>query len=206
MDAGDPASPDYRSGHLLVVITADTSQSAANGNLLATILVNPDIPAGTAATARFDHYSLLRLDEELLGLDAARERGGPRPTCRPRSISPCRSRRRRRRIPGACLPTPWTQQSAHAPSGADVRPPLRGGLAVTTDNMGGTLPPLGPVPAPLFLVGSERSGSTLLRLMLDHHPEIAFAREFDFVVDRVSATGGSRRRRTISTGSRRSGA
>ncbi len=62
------ASPDYRSGHLLVVITADTSQSPANGNLLATILVNPDIPAGTAATARFDHYSLLRLDEELLGL------------------------------------------------------------------------------------------------------------------------------------------
>ena len=62
------ASPDYQSGHLLVVITADTSQSAANGNLLATILVNPDIPAGTNATARFDHYSLLRLDEELLGL------------------------------------------------------------------------------------------------------------------------------------------
>lgn len=62
------ASPDYASGHLLVVITADTSQSAANGNLLTTILVNPDIPAGTTATARFDHYSLLRLDEELLGL------------------------------------------------------------------------------------------------------------------------------------------
>jgi acid phosphatase len=62
------SSPDYRSGHLLVVITADTSRSAANGNLLATILVNPDIPAGTTATARFDHYSLLRLDEELLGL------------------------------------------------------------------------------------------------------------------------------------------
>jgi len=62
------ASPDYGSGHLLVVITADTSQSAANGNLLATILVSPDVPAGTTATARFDHYSLLRLDEELLGL------------------------------------------------------------------------------------------------------------------------------------------
>jgi len=62
------ASPDYQSGHLLVVITADTSQSAANGNLLATIMVSPDIPAGTNATGRFDHYSLLRLDEELLGL------------------------------------------------------------------------------------------------------------------------------------------
>lgn len=62
------ASPDYQSGHLLVVITADTSRSSTNGNLLTTILVNPDIPAGTTATDRFDHYSLLRLDEELLGL------------------------------------------------------------------------------------------------------------------------------------------
>ena len=58
----------YSSGHLLVVVTADTSQSAANGNLLATILVNPDIASGTQVASRFDHYSLLRLDEELLGL------------------------------------------------------------------------------------------------------------------------------------------
>ena len=43
--------------------------------------------------------------------------------------------------------------------------------------------------APLFLVGSERSGTTLLRLMLDHHPEIAFDKEFDFVVTQVSDTG-----------------
>jgi phosphatidylinositol-3-phosphatase len=62
------ASPDYQSGHLLVVLTADTSHSPANGNLLATVLVNPDVPAGTQASDRFDHYSLLRLDEELLGL------------------------------------------------------------------------------------------------------------------------------------------
>jgi Sulfotransferase family len=34
-----------------------------------------------------------------------------------------------------------------------------------------------------------RSGSTLLRLMLDHHPEIAFDKEFDFAVARVSDTG-----------------
>lgn len=34
-----------------------------------------------------------------------------------------------------------------------------------------------------------RSGSTLLRLMLDHHPEIAFDKEFDFVVTLVSDTG-----------------
>jgi hypothetical protein len=45
------------------------------------------------------------------------------------------------------------------------------------------------VEAPVFLVGSERSGTTLLRLMLDHHPEIAFEKEFDFVVTKVSDTG-----------------
>jgi phosphatidylinositol-3-phosphatase len=62
------ASPDYQSGHLLVVLTADTSHSASNGNLLATVLVNQDVPAGTQAADRFDHYSLLRTDEDLLGL------------------------------------------------------------------------------------------------------------------------------------------
>jgi Sulfotransferase family len=41
----------------------------------------------------------------------------------------------------------------------------------------------------LFLVGSERSGTTLLRLMLDHHPEIAFEKEFDFVLSKVSDAG-----------------
>jgi phosphatidylinositol-3-phosphatase len=62
------ASPDYQSGHLLVVLTADTSHSPANGNTLATVLVNQDVPAGLQAADRFDHYSLLRLDEDLLGL------------------------------------------------------------------------------------------------------------------------------------------
>lgn len=46
------------------------------------------------------------------------------------------------------------------------------------------------VDQPLFLVGSERSGTTLLRLMLDHHPEVAFEKEFDFVVTEVSDSGG----------------
>jgi hypothetical protein len=46
-----------------------------------------------------------------------------------------------------------------------------------------------PVRAPCFLVGSERSGTTLLRLMLDHHPDIAFDKEFDFTVTMVSDTG-----------------
>ena len=42
---------------------------------------------------------------------------------------------------------------------------------------------------PVFLVGSERSGTTLLRLMLDHHPEIAFNLESDFLTTRISDDG-----------------
>jgi len=42
---------------------------------------------------------------------------------------------------------------------------------------------------PVFLVGAERSGSTLLRLMLSHHPRIAFDGEFEFAVDLISPDG-----------------
>ena len=42
---------------------------------------------------------------------------------------------------------------------------------------------------PVMLVGSERSGTTLLRLMLDHHPQIAFLPEFEFAVDLVTDEG-----------------
>lgn len=36
---------------------------------------------------------------------------------------------------------------------------------------------------PAFLVGAHRSGTTLLRLMLDHHPEISVPGEFDFLTE-----------------------
>lgn len=42
---------------------------------------------------------------------------------------------------------------------------------------------------PIFLVGSERSGTTLLRLMLDHHPSIAFHFEFEFAVEGLADDG-----------------
>lgn len=42
---------------------------------------------------------------------------------------------------------------------------------------------------PLFLVGAERSGTTLCRLMLSHHRAICFNNEFEYVVDRVSNNG-----------------
>jgi len=47
----------------------------------------------------------------------------------------------------------------------------------------------GSAPGPVFLVGAERSGTTLLRLMLDHHPQVSFFSEFEFAVDRIAADG-----------------
>jgi hypothetical protein len=44
--------------------------------------------------------------------------------------------------------------------------------------------------SPVFLVGAERSGTTLLRLMLDSHPLIHFQFEFEYVVDQLDAQGG----------------
>lgn len=38
---------------------------------------------------------------------------------------------------------------------------------------------------PVFLVGAERSGTTLLRLMLDSHPELSFGEEFEYAVDQI---------------------
>ena len=45
------------------------------------------------------------------------------------------------------------------------------------------------VAEPVFLVGAERSGTTLLRLMLDHHPDIAFHPEFEFSLDLLGPNG-----------------
>lgn len=42
---------------------------------------------------------------------------------------------------------------------------------------------------PFFMVGAVRSGTTLLRLMLDYHPKIAFAPEFEYAVSEVSDDG-----------------
>jgi len=42
---------------------------------------------------------------------------------------------------------------------------------------------------PIFLVGSERSGTTLLRLMLDAHPKVAWCNEFEYTIDRVDDDG-----------------
>jgi hypothetical protein len=45
------------------------------------------------------------------------------------------------------------------------------------------------IDTPIFLIGAERSGSTLLRLILDHHPDIALNLESDFLVTRLADDG-----------------
>lgn len=47
----------------------------------------------------------------------------------------------------------------------------------------------GAAPMPVFVVGAERSGSTLLRLMLDQHPQLSFPHQLEFAVDWISDQG-----------------
>ena len=47
------------------------------------------------------------------------------------------------------------------------------------------------IQSPIFIVGAERSGSTLLRLMLDSHPTITGCEGFEFMVDMLG-DGGQR--------------
>ncbi|MEM9400626.1 MAG: sulfotransferase [Verrucomicrobiota bacterium] len=48
---------------------------------------------------------------------------------------------------------------------------------------------LQPLAEPVFIVGAHRSGSTLLRVMLDHHPQIALSHEFEFTMHLVGENG-----------------
>ena len=45
------------------------------------------------------------------------------------------------------------------------------------------------IDSPVFLIGAERSGTTLLRLILDHHPVVAFQHEFELSVKYLPASG-----------------
>jgi hypothetical protein len=72
----------------------------------------------------------------------------------------------------------------------------RGRSRAAPRNEGGTAPVASVTPAlatrdtePFFLVGSERSGTTLLRLMLSHHARIDCAPEFEFLVEELPPEG-----------------
>jgi hypothetical protein len=61
------SSPAYSRGRTALVVTFDEDDRTA-GNLVSTIVVAPSVPAGTRSGQAFDHYSLLRTTEEMLGL------------------------------------------------------------------------------------------------------------------------------------------
>jgi len=73
-------SLEYVAGHVAVFITWDEGEPEVNvgencvaeptgpGCLVPTIVVSPSTPVGTTSATFYDHYSLLRTTEELLGL------------------------------------------------------------------------------------------------------------------------------------------
>jgi phospholipase C len=61
------ASPAYQNGSTAIFITFDSDNGSA-GNHVATIVVSPSTVPGTASATRFTHYSMLRTQEEILGL------------------------------------------------------------------------------------------------------------------------------------------
>jgi phospholipase C len=60
------ASSAYASGTTALFVTFD--EGSGSSNRVATIVVSPTTPPGTRARARFDHYSLLKTTEQLLGI------------------------------------------------------------------------------------------------------------------------------------------
>jgi acid phosphatase len=57
------AGPDWKSGHLAVVLTADEDDSAS-GNKVLTVVIHPSQNGHVVSTA-LNHYSLTRLYEEV---------------------------------------------------------------------------------------------------------------------------------------------
>jgi phosphatidylinositol-3-phosphatase len=61
------SSAEYGQGRTALFITWDEDDGSA-ANHIPTIVVAPGMPAGTTSRIRFNHYSLLRTTEELLGI------------------------------------------------------------------------------------------------------------------------------------------
>jgi phosphatidylinositol-3-phosphatase len=70
------AGPDWASGHLAIVVTAD-EDDRRQGNRVLTIVMHPDL-SGVRVTSPLDHYSLTRLYDEVLGVPPLRGAAGAR--------------------------------------------------------------------------------------------------------------------------------
>jgi len=62
-------SPQYRAGRTAVFLTWDEDDGSSS-NRIATLVLAPQARSGTRSNAAFNHYSLLRTTEDLLGLPA----------------------------------------------------------------------------------------------------------------------------------------
>jgi acid phosphatase len=60
------ASPAYRSGKTVLFVTYDEGEGS--DNQVYTVVASPSVRSHTVVAAPFDHYSLLRTAEDLLGL------------------------------------------------------------------------------------------------------------------------------------------
>ncbi len=69
------ASPAYVAGRTVVFLTWDEDDGSAS-NRIPTIVVSPSTPAGTASATSFNHYSLLKTTEQLLGITTFLGRAG----------------------------------------------------------------------------------------------------------------------------------
>lgn len=63
------ASPAYARGSMAVFVTFDESDPDASDDRIPTIVISPSTPPHTRSGQPFNHYSLLRTTEEMLGLD-----------------------------------------------------------------------------------------------------------------------------------------
>ena len=61
------SSPEYRAGRTAMFLTWDEDDDSSS-NHIPTLVVAPSVRPGTRSGARFDHYSMLRTTEELLGV------------------------------------------------------------------------------------------------------------------------------------------
>jgi hypothetical protein len=70
------ASNAYAAGDTVVFVTWDESELPSPRNHIATVVVAPTVTPGLRVGRRFDHYSLLRTTEQLLGLPFLRHAKG----------------------------------------------------------------------------------------------------------------------------------
>jgi hypothetical protein len=62
------ASPQYRNGGTAVFVTFDEDDGSA-ANHVPMFVIAPSVPVGSRSPSSFNHYSLLRTTEEMLGLE-----------------------------------------------------------------------------------------------------------------------------------------